>query len=468
MDIKTYQVKLKELIEIFNGDYQKMSLPLLKGLDTIGSPSIKKYELDSIRLGFLDLFNNDAFLSLIDDLNVYLAFNLGYGELDASFFIKSEDKLIWVDFEEKTAQKGGNRTTIEKNLDDQIKDHSEEMLVNYNQKLSFLVIGYVDDKFFKAKWKDQQNAVCDYSFAEVVKKLQSSSSIKASDFIISEMQYISNIRETAKEISSGVYKFYKQTKTHSKEIDNLIASNQVIICEGAAGAGKTVISLDLFFNSQSHNQIKLLIVNKKFYFSAGLNQYYYNNRCFFGSDTFLQAVDKNTIAVIDEGQRLSLSTLDNIVNQAKCTVVFGDPKQSFYQSDNAMNSNDLLSHFQSMNITCQAVKLTQSCRYNKATHLMIEGITSLSQPKGGRQRCTKHDINYFFKIYHNKDCFLNDYINDNDKKMFIPISDRPKTKDFSFNGESFHLLANEDDIFAYPEQNNSFLRRRNNSVDEAI
>jgi hypothetical protein len=453
MEIKAYKITFSQLIAIFTEDYEKMSLSLLDGLKKMGKPNITRYELDSIRLGIMDLYKNKAFNEKSGKIDLYLNLNFGYGELDLSFFVTYKNKLTWVDFEEKTLSQGGDKEETRKKLEEQIEKHSNEILENYKNDCSYLIIGYIDNTFVKCLLKESEKSKANLKYEELLSVLQNSIPVENSETIISDLQHLGNVRNTIKEISTKKFKFFKTTTSYTKSIEALYENGgKAAVCYGGAGSGKTIIAFNLLLNSKYSDKVKLLLMNKKFYYSLGLDLYYFQKKCFYGSNAFLDEIDADTIAVIDEAQRLPFDTLIEIVMKAKFTVILGDSNQSFYFSDNIMSMDELVDAIQSKGIDCKGKTIAKFCRYNQETHELIQQLTSIDGRKKLLNNFNEENCNYSFEIYNNLSVFLNDYLREDSKKLFIPTKDRYSFSPFLFENKKFELLENGEDIFSYPDR----------------
>ena len=148
-------------------------------------------------------------------------------------------------------------------------------------------------------------------------------------------------------IKNGTYPYYEDTDKHYKSIEDNISRKKAIFIYGDAGTGKSVLALRLF--SEHQKEAKFLVLNSKLYFTLNLGSSLYSSgKTTFNTEKFIENLNSDNLAIVDECQRLSLEDMKMIVEKSKCAVFFGDEKQAWLENSTDLNSKALCNEFEKL------------------------------------------------------------------------------------------------------------------------
>lgn len=253
---------------------------------------------------------------------------------------------------------------------------------------------------------------------------------------------LASIVKLCSDIQRGVYNFYEDTNKTYDLLVSKIEENDAFVVYGNAGTGKSVLALKLFFENKDS---KILLMNSKLYYAFNFNHgYYSNNRATFNSLKFKSIIDKNTISIIDECQRLPIKDIVEIIKKSKITYLFGDHKQAFLKNSTLENAKQLSETLKRDYGFCVSYKkLKKSRRYNDEVSNALEFLTTPSQSSPACALPKDYQINVFY----NEESFLEKYDStDGIKKIYAPICCAYKTIDI--NERTFAKADYTDDKFS--------------------
>ena len=429
MGVKGYRGTMDLVSSLFEEkNYKAFFLSLLNGLDLLETPvPPQKYEVDSLRLAWIKMQDNRAFETTKDKTAFFTFLNLGSNEMDACMFGKMErpgekSTHVWLDLEVKTAQRGGEKSEIEAKLIDQVQTHAKEVMPMFFQDIMCVSAGFLDGVFVSAQTYHSGLDRClseneFYSFMREV--------VWSDDGMeyIRQITGIGNIRGIIRQIEDGTFKWHVDTRKKLDAIDNLLSQKRFVLCYAEAGSGKSVLATSLFMRHKNDPcPAKMLVMNQKFYKVLSMDKFYADKGCFFGSNQFLAALTADSIAIIDEAQRVNSYYLIEVLKRAKCLIAFGDERQSFYHTDNLDAPKDIAAKIESQ-IGVKAQHMSVRCpkRYDDFVALALESLTKID----AKPQCNRSSFNnYSIRVIRNFDEFIDAYNKDNSPRMFIPYGDR--------------------------------------------
>ncbi len=322
---------------------------VVKAIEQLDAHIFKKHELQS-KHEFVVHFENDV------------------AEMDCVTFLNINNAPFFVDIEVKN-------TEHFEQLDDQFENRETDTLPQLNLSENYLLIGFLNGKHKKSILKHGSKRIVIEKINDLVNALQHlNNEIIDTRLLLKDVEGILKIQDVKNKIVANDFKYYSATRDAINSIvDNIKNGKKIIIVHGNAGCGKTVIALSLFFKYQD---VKLLVINKNLYNVLSLSRYYRNNTCFFGTNSFINAISTKDVAIIDECQRLSCSDIKEISSRAKCVVLLGDSNQAFTRSDVLLDENELKNSLIESYGFCDSEivtkKIKKTARYNSKVNQLLE------------------------------------------------------------------------------------------------
>ena len=270
------------------------------------------------------------------------------------------------------------------------------------------------------------------------------------DYLI-QSSNLASIVKLCSDIQKGIYNFYEDTNKIYNSLISRIGIDDAYIVYGNAGTGKSVLALKLFFENPDS---KILLMNSKLYYCFSFDsQYYHSGRATFNTDDFISIIDKNTISIIDECQRLDIKKIVDIISKSKITYLFGDHKQACFKNctlDNEKQLKEKLTNEYGFAVSVKTLKKAR--RYNDEVNKALEFLTSSSN-KDPENVLPK---DYNIEVYFDANKFINKYeTTDGIKKIYAPmvcasrtlvIGDKRFTK-ANYNDDSFSTWPNNKDYY---------------------
>ena len=430
MGVKGYRSTYGLISDLFDEKgYKNFSLALLNGLDLLETPGQpQKYEVDSLRLAWLKIAKNNAFGGAKPKDNFFMFLNLGSDEMDACMFGERElavgkKTYVWLDIEVKSSLRGGVKEEIESALKQQVTRHSEVVMPSFFSDIDCVCVGFLDGEFVSAErqFQGKHSSLDEEEFYSFMTDVSwSDDGLK----YIQQITGIGNIRGIIRKIEAGTFVYHVDTSKKLDALEKLTASERFIVCYGEAGSGKSVLATSLFMRHHTDptNTSRMLVMNQKFYRVLSMEKFYADNGCFFGSDRFLEALTPDSVAIIDEAQRLEPDYLCKVLKKAKCLILFGDERQSFFGNDNLDGPNDIIGDIQSRTgIKGKIFPVKSPKRYDESVAVALESLTKIdAKPK----RVESGSRNYSIRVIRDFDEFFDLYNKDDYGRMFIPHGDR--------------------------------------------
>lgn len=435
LKINKYMFKRLEEIGLDN-----IKSNLLTGMDEFHSfvwSSFNRPEFKDL-IHCLNILNDEGVFDNIDDNQLFI-FNYitDVTEMDIVTSLKDEDdQNVIIDIEYKTSVE--SKEKLDKQIKTRVEEHMSQLFLN--QK--YLIIAMDEDGFYKANYYDSNQNV-EIIDVEVIKELISSfNQSDRVEAIFTQANNLAGIHLLYDDMEKGKFKYYEENKRATDYIlEKINIGYKAILCLSGPGTGKTVVAYKLLFENPD---AIMLMMNKKFYFSLGLQKYFRDGKCYFGTDTLRQHDYSDKILIIDECQRLSKNELLDIINKSKAAVIFGDLNQSFMPNDLNMDENELIEYLKENNVYSCKKQLKRSKRYNDSVDKALSYLSSKDNSLGKNIKLEDYEIN----LYNDEMQFLKKYQETiSGKKMFTTYNNRSKNEIVIAN-EKFTMADSEFHTFA--------------------
>ena len=451
MDVKGAILDLSTIRSIFKViDTFDYSDGYLEGVNGFNINPLRKFKSefpDVIKaIAVLDnsLFKNS---SIFNSQKFVVHFENDVAEMDCATFLDIDGNPFFVDIEVK------NTEHIDQ-LREQFSRRENDNLPQLNLNENYILLGFMNGVFKLGVIKSEKerkeiNALSDFLVFLKDKELKTINVIP----LIKAVEGVLKIQDVKKKIQDGSFKYYVATREgFDFAVDNIKNNKRVVIVYGNAGSGKTVIALSLFYGVQD---TKFLLLNKNLYESLSMSQYYYSQRCFFGTDQFIDSLTPNTIAVIDECQRLSLSDVIKISEKAKATVFLGDQNQAFTYYDSLLDENELKKYIASTSSTINsddivAKRLKKTARYNSKVNKLLETLHN-NYPIVNYTNEINDKVGDEFEVDITmcEDEFVSKYISlSSNSKIYMPLVNTHGNP-LTLGGKTFNVAGFEDGGFSF-------------------
>lgn len=402
---------------------------------------INKKEFVNIINVLGDIINKGAFENLYDDQLFFINLSNSIAEFDVLTILLNNNKNIIVNIEIKNykeiSKKAEVQEKLEKQIQNRIDDHLQQMFIDD----SYIVLGYINNIFYKGLYKGNElQIIDDNKMIEILKKCkynsQAYSKIQISD-------NLSNIQGVYNKLKNNTFKMYTINKRILEKIYCFLEEDKkVIMCLAKPGYGKTVLALSLFFNNEN---AKLLILNQKFYNTFYMNEYYNSNKAFFGTDAYISHLNNNTIAIIDEAQRLGKDDLRKIINKSKAVVLFGDTGQAFMITDEFITEEMYEEAIKEIvGNQYEKIRLKSPIRYSAEVDRALKYLYD----KRTERRDLRRIVNFNINVFNTEEEFFREYNRiAESKKIFKMYTARNLDVDISvkINGNVYsYIMADRD------------------------
>lgn len=396
----------KTIKQIYEYTPEKLTLEEINKLSKLNQKriSINKREFVQIINVLGDLINKEAFNNIDESQLFFINLNNSIAEFDILTILAEKDKNVILNIEVKESMDEEKKEEVEiklsSQLHDRIEDHLQQMFIDD----IYMTIGYINKKFYKALYKEKGKDIEELSenvSLERIKNLkhnfQAYSKLQVSD-------NLSSIQGVYTKLKNNTFKMYAINKRVLENINNSLQSdNKVIMCLAKPGYGKTVLALSLFFNNED---TKLLILNEKFYNTFYMSEYYVSNRAFYGTHTYISQLNEDSIAIIDEAQRLGKEDLKRIIEKAKKVILFGDTGQAFMKTDQFIDDNSYEKAVEEIvGNNYKKIRLKNSIRYPEEVDRALKYLYDRRSEKRDLLKIYNFDIN----IFNTKEDFIRAY-----------------------------------------------------------
>lgn len=394
--------------QIYEYNAENMTLDEINKLPKFNNKKVKIKKSE-----FVDIINTlgrinqlDAFEKVDDEQLFFVNLSNSISEFDVITVLQNDKKEnVILNIEIKQCNDKNKEEEIKNKLNAQlqnrVEDHLQQMFIEDN----YLVLGYINETFYNGVYKNKDDKVIkqinELDSIELLKKyktnLQGYSKIQISD-------NLSNIQSVYNKLKNNTFKMYAVNKRKLEHIYRLIEDEKkVILCLAKPGYGKTVLALSLFFNNDNS---KLLILNEKFYHTFYMNEYYNSNKAFYGTDSFISHLNSNTIAIIDEAQRLGKETLNKIINKSKIVILFGDAGQAFMNTDEFL-TEEMYENFvkEKVGDNYEKIRLKSPMRYP----IEVDRALKYLYDKRSEKRDLMKLVNFKINVFNTKEAFIREY-----------------------------------------------------------
>ena len=404
--MKGILLNYKTIKQIYEYKPERLTLEEISKLSGLNQKKVKinKREFVQIINVLGDLINKGAFENLDESQIFIINLSNSIAEFDILTILTEKDKNIILNIEVK----GDNfiwpnketETKLNTQMYNRVDDHLQQMFIDD----TYMVMGYINQKFYNCLYKEKGERLeilKEYEAIDKIKKLrynfQTYSKLQVSD-------NLSNIQGVYTKLKNNTFKMYAINKRVLENINKIFESDKkVIMCLAKPGYGKTVLALSLFFNNED---TKLLILNQKFYNTFYMSEYYNSNRAFFGTDTYISQLNENSIAIIDEAQRLRKEDLKRIIRKAKKVVLFGDTGQAFMNTDEFIDEEAYEEAIvENVGTKYEKIRLKSSIRYPEEVDRALKYLYDKRSEKRDLRKISNFDI----KLFNIKEDFFREY-----------------------------------------------------------
>ena len=384
--------------------------------------------------------------NVLDNQEFVFHFQNDVAEMDCVTFLTINKVPFFVDIEVKD-------TPHIDQLKDQLDTREKDSLIQLNFEKNYIFIGFMNGlfKFAVVKSDSVRTVYEDFeSFKVFFAGLDGTVSIDVRS-LLKDVQSILKIQDIKAKIQNNNLKLYSATRDVINFVeDNIKNKKRLLIIYGNAGCGKTVAALSLFYK---YKNIKFLVLNKNLYSSLHLYEFYKNGTCFFGTDQYINGLDSQSIAIVDECQRLTIYDLTRIIQKARAVILLGDNNQAFCPNDLLLNEEEIKDYLVSKAVLDSDLIVTKrmkkTARYNSKVNNLLEVLHN-NLPIIGYANQIKEKVGDEFSIgiTMSENEFFEKYKgNINFSKLYMPIVS-PMPNNIIINGRSFSVAGKEDPSFS--------------------
>lgn len=451
MNIKGLKLN-KPLIKLIADKIDSISINSLKGIDNFISftwSGFNKSEFKNIINAFRYLENSGIFDNIDDEQLFVFNYSTDVTEMDITTVVELCKDTVIVDIEEKTDFED---TKIYEKMDLQINKRITNHLPQLFKKNKYIICAIVNNSFYKAIFIDG-NKRCEYKTINEFKVFFLS--MKSCTYVENYLYQTSNIASISKvcrDIKNNEYSYYEDTNRISENFIKHLNDGKCVMCYGNAGSGKTVIALKLFFEN---NNTKLLMLNSKLYFALDLGgKLYKENKTTYKTEKFLEIIDKETIAIVDESQRLSISQMLQVIQKSKAVVFFGDHRQACFKMSTLKKGKELSTILRKeYKVDLLYKQLNKARRYSDEVDKALSCLTCKGKIKIDFKLPNDYEIN----IYYDEHKFINKYESlSGIKKIYVPFEDR-KLDEIIIDDKSFKFAQFDYNSFSISDYSDEYV-----------
>ena len=431
---KTIGLKLLKSID-------SITINELKGINPLRSFSwegFSKQEFKNLLILLFELIDRGMFESVDNFHNFVFNYSTDVTEMDIVTVFQYNEEPLFIDIEGKNGDDEDLIDKIDSQLNNRINNQIPQMIKGNGK---YVVMGYVNNIFYKAYYYDGKEHVEYNSENALIDFLSSLSGFDNSEEYLLQTSNLATITKTCELIQKGIYKYYEDTNKVYASLVEQLKRNDVCLIYGNAGTGKSVLALKSFFELED---AKLLLVNSKFYYSLGFERYYSDEKATYNSRKFLEMIDKDTISIVDECQRIDYSTLVEIIQKSKATIAFGDHKQAFTDRSILDNIKNLAKKLEKeYGFKVYKRELKRARRYSDEVDKALSMLTNSSKDKSISKLSKEYEINLFY----DEDSFIRKYDSVSGiKKIYTPVRNAKDVIEIS--GKQFIKAKYRDDSFS--------------------
>ena len=396
-------------------------------------------------------FNNNEFYNLLrafkkyddalfykcsDDNLFVFNYSTDVTEMDIVTVMSAHGEPIFIDVEVKN----GDFKEVSKKIDSQIEKRKNEHLPQLIKDSKYITIGIINEEFYEAYFYNGVEHKKIVNVDDLKNLFSSLNEYKAVDQYLIQFSDIASIAKVCKDIREKNYHYYEDTNRVYNNVLAKLDDYKAIFVYGNAGTGKSVLALRFLFELDN---TKILVMNSKLYYSLDLGGHlYFESKTTFRTKTFIDSLNKDDIAIVDEAQRLSIADMKDIMDRCKVAIFFGDNRQAWNEDNTFEDANELKKYFKSLGYEVFSKILTKSRRYSDEVNHALDFLT---------RNDNKIDIsflnNYSIKLFYDENSFIKEYDNASGlKKIFSPVND--VSGSIIIGGKIFERAGKSDDKFA--------------------
>lgn len=420
MNVKGIRLYKKLAVEIQRRIDDIPQSDLEGALEPFGDFEWKSFRIDEFKgllAVFASLIARKCFSNVSEEHLFVFNFSSGVTEMDIVTVLRIGGKGVFLDIETKN----GDDPKLKNKVLSQIRKRNDEHIPQLVNKDPYLVVGFVNEEFVEGIYFDGDKKITLKSFDKLSALLSDATGDVAAEEYLFQFSSIASIVKVCKSIREHTYSFFEDTRKVSEQLTNYQRQCDCAVVYGNAGTGKSVLALKLFFENP---ESKLLLLNSKLYYAMDLVQDYRSGRATYNSSSFVNLIDKDTISIIDECQRLSLDQMAMIVKLSKFTYLFGDNRQAFSKDgfpEDARKLTEKLSKETSKKIVYKILK--KSKRYSDDVSKVLDTLTSLDGRETKNEKLTL-PCDFSVEVVNSEKQFLAMYDrSDGIKKIYVPIAD---------------------------------------------
>lgn len=449
MNVKGIRIN-KKIAYALNQRIDAIPLAMLRGLDVFNSFNwigFSKNEFKSLLSLFGALISTGCFERVKDDHLFVFNYSTDVAEMDIASVVRMGDKQVFVDIESKN----GNDDCLLQKINSQIEKRVENHLPQLLGDSPYIVAGFANGNLVKCVYFDGTKKVEITSVEEFAQLTNEFEGDNEAEGVLYQYSSLASIVRVCSDIRSGKYSYFEETCRLSDALAEAQRDYNCAVVFGNAGTGKSVLALKFFFENQDS---KFLVLNSKLYYAMGLAREYATGRATFNSNSFIRSIDKNTISIVDECQRLSLKQIKQIVKKSKFTFLFGDCRQTFSDTgflEGAEKLSEILESECGAKCLTKIVKKTR--RYSDEVAVALDMLTSLDE----KRTVAKLPEDYSIKVFFDENDFMSEFASvSGNKKLYLPICDA-KSQTLSIGGKIFRKADSKDDTFSiWPSNDDAY------------
>ena len=443
MNIKGLKLNRK-LIHLLNNSIDTINVSNLHGIDCFNTFSWKGFTKEEFKnlLKLFVLLDKTNCLSIFSDKQTFIFnYSTDVTEIDIATVAEKEGKPILVDIESKN----GIDKDLHKKVIEQLKKRKDDHLPQLIKNQPYLIIGFANEAFVKGYYFDGKSLSEISNFEDVSLLIATFNEYPNVEDYLTQTSNLASIAKVCSDIKDGSYKFYEDTNRHYVKLIDKIDKEDAAIVYGHAGTGKSDLALKIFFERQD---TKLLIVNSKLYYALNFNKkYYYEDRATFNTERFLDIINKDTISIIDECQRISTDIMAEIIRKSKFTFLFGDNRQACFNGSTLLKAKDLEKELKTKGFIVSSKVISKSRRYSDAVDKALGFLTC----KDFNLKDVRLPVDYQIKLFYDEHMFIEYYKSlEGIKKIYVPVNqayreempiDSIVFRKANFNDDSFSIWA---------------------------
>ena len=419
MSIKGLRINKKIAKKIY-AKIDELTVKDIQGLDVFNSFAWTGFDLEEFKKIlslFITLVNQGFFENVDDHYQFVFNFSNEVTEMDIVTVLSNGEEKVLIDIEIKN---GEDVDILSSKIRSQIEKRIKEYLPQLLKNKSYISVGFVNNAFVCGHYFDGEKLSDINNLEEFLNYTNRLSESNGFDEYLIQSSNLASIVKVCNDIKNNVYKYYQDTNKTYDLLVSKIDTHDVFVVYGNAGTGKSILALKLFFEMEN---TKILLLNSKLYYAMGLSQYYFSGKATFKTNAFIGSIDKDTISIVDECQRIPIEEIAEIIKKSKCTFLFGDQKQAFYRRSTLLPCKELAEKLEEQYGFKTFHKVIKKAkRYSDDVAKALSLLTSFNPDPNGCKLPKDYEINLFY----DENDFLKKYKETTGiKKIYMPLNESP-------------------------------------------